>query len=74
MKVSIGVSQTSKEIVVEVEDPDSLIDEVEKAFAIGRDLLWVTDTEGRRVGLPLEKIAYVEIGTPEAARRIGFGG
>ena len=35
--------------------------------------MWLTDRRGRQVGVPADKVAYVEIGTPDADRRIGFG-
>ena len=38
------------------------------------DVLWVTDKKKREVGVAAAKIAYVEIGTADADRRIGFGG
>ena len=37
-------------------------------------MLWLTDRKGRQVGVPVAKVAYVEIGSPSADRRIGFGG
>ena len=36
-------------------------------------VVWITDRRGRQVGVPADKIAYVELGTPDADRRIGFG-
>ncbi len=38
------------------------------------DVLWLTDKRGRRVGVPAEKIAYIELGANDGDRRIGFGG
>ena len=38
------------------------------------DVLWVDDRRGRRVAVPASKIAYVEIGSADGERRIGFGG
>ncbi len=35
--------------------------------------LWLTDRKGRQVGVAAEKLAYVEIGSPDDGRRIGFG-
>lgn len=77
MDVRIGVTYTAKEIDIELaEDADPAQVQADVDAAIGGDHLvfWLTDRKGRRVGVPTEKIAYVEIGTPEAARRIGFGG
>ena len=36
-------------------------------------MLWLTDRKGRQVGVPVDKIAYVEIGSADDGRRIGFG-
>ena len=38
------------------------------------DVLWLTDKKGRQVAVAAAKIAYVEIGTAEGDRKIGFGG
>ena len=76
MDVRIGVSQTAKEIDVEMPDGtdvDELRADVDKAIGAG-STLWLTDRKGRQVGVPAEKIAYVEIGRPDDGRRIGFGG
>lgn len=77
MDVRIGVTYTAKEIDVELAD-DTDVDKLQQDVdgAIGGDghVFWLTDRKGRRVGIPTDKIAYVEIGSPEAARRIGFGG
>lgn len=77
MDVRIGVTYTAKEIDIELADdadPAQVQADVDSALAGDRNVFWLTDRKGRRVGVPTEKIAYVEIGTPEAARRIGFGG
>lgn len=76
MDVRIGVSQTAKEIDVELPDGadvDALKADIDKALT-GGTTLWVTDRKGRQVGVPGEKIAYLEIGSPDDGRRIGFGG
>jgi hypothetical protein len=39
----------------------------------GVSVLWLTDRKGRRVGVPAAKLAYVEIGSPNEERRVGFG-
>lgn len=76
MDVRIGVSQTAKEIDVELPDGAdvaALKADIDQALADGTTL-WITDRKGRQVGIPGEKIAYLELGSPEDARRIGFGG
>ena len=74
MDVRIGITQTPKEIELEMsEDGDAVKKAVETAVAAGETLLWLTDRRGRRVGVPAAKIAYVEIGSPSEERRVGFG-
>lgn len=76
MDVRIGVSQTAKELDVEMPDGadvEALKAEIDKALTDGT-MLWITDRKGRQVGIPAEKIAYLEIGHPDDGRRIGFGG
>ena len=61
-----------------MEIPDDERDEVrtrvDAALSGATDVLWLTDKRGREVGVPSSKIAYVEVGTPDGDRRIGFGG
>lgn len=47
---------------------------VEAALSGATDVLWITDKRGKDIGVPSAKIAYVEIGSSEGDRRIGFGG
>ena len=70
-------STAAKEIDVELAD-DADRDAVEaqpssKALADDDSVLWLTDRQGREVAVPAGKIAYVEIGSPDGERRIGFG-
>ena len=76
MDVRIGVTQAPRELSVEVPDDerDEVTAQIEAALAGKVDVLWITDKKGRRVGVPAAKIAYVEVGTPDGDRRIGFGG
>jgi hypothetical protein len=73
--VRIGVTQAPREISLEVDDGDrdDLKSRVEAALSGATDVLWVTDKRGRDVGIPATKIAYVEVGSAEGDRRIGFG-
>ena len=76
MDVRIGLTQTPKELEVQLgddADADALRTQVDAALADG-STLWLTDRKGRQVGVPAQKLAYVEIGSPEDGRRIGFGG
>lgn len=74
--VRIGVTQAPREINVEVADDDraELRSRIEAALAGATDVLWITDKRGKDIGVPAAKIAYVEIGSTDGDRRIGFGG
>jgi len=74
--VRIGVTQATRELSLEIDDNerDALKTKVEAALSGAIDVLWITDKRGRDVGVASSKIAYVEIGTADSDRRIGFGG
>jgi hypothetical protein len=75
--VRIGVTQAPREINLELPDDldrDALKARVEAALTGAVDVLWFTDKRQRDVGVPSSKIAYIEIGSAEGDRRIGFGG
>jgi hypothetical protein len=74
--VRIGITETPKEIEVDLGDDadrDKVVAEIEKLLKTGDGVLWLTDRKGRRVGVPVVKVAYVEVGAPSAERRVGFG-
>jgi hypothetical protein len=76
--IRIGITQAPREIAIEVEDDnksrDALKANVEKALKGEIATLWITDKKGRDIAVPAAKIAYVEIGTGDDGKRIGFGG
>ncbi|WP_335977432.1 MULTISPECIES: DUF3107 domain-containing protein [Streptomycetaceae] len=73
MEVKIGVQHAPREISIE---SSQSADEVETAVADALSgtskLLSLVDEHGRKVLVPADRLAYVEIGEP-AARRVGFG-
>ncbi|MFW6775341.1 DUF3107 domain-containing protein [Nocardioides sp. CPCC 205120] len=70
MEIKIGVQHAPREIVVETNlEADAVADLVRGAG----DLLELTDTKGRRVIVPVAKLAYVEIGSPSVGQ-VGFRG
>jgi hypothetical protein len=72
VEVKIGVQHAAREIVVESRDSsEDVVKAVMKAYGEG-GLLRLTDEKGRLVLVPVDKLAYVEIGEPEV-RRVGFG-
>ncbi len=76
MDVRIGVTQAPRELSLELADDtdrDALKDQIDAAIAAGDRVLWLTDRRGRQVAVPVDKLAYVEVGPPDGDRRIGFG-
>lgn len=76
MDVRIGVIHTVKEIDVELPsdaERQKVREAIEHALADDDRVLWLTDRMGREVCVPSAKIAYVELGSPDSERRIGFG-
>jgi hypothetical protein len=75
--VRIGVTQTPREISLELADDSdraAIKSKIEAALTGAVDVLWLTDKKGRDVGISAAKIAFVELGAADGERRIGFGG
>ena len=74
MELRIGVVHTPKELSLELDGTaDEVVGSIDKALADGTPMLWVTDTKGRRVGIPTTRIAYIELDEDGANKRVGFG-
>ncbi|MTE20881.1 DUF3107 family protein [Streptomyces sp. TRM43335] len=73
VEVKIGVQHAPREIVLE---SAQTAEEIEKAVAealTGKaQLLSLVDEHGRRVVVPADRLAYVDIGEP-SGRKVGFG-
>ncbi len=73
MEVKIGVLHTPREIVVESsQTPEEVEDLVAAALTSVDGRLALSDEKGRRVIIPANLIAYVEIAQADV-RRVGFG-
>lgn len=74
MDVKIGVTHAQRELTLEMEGTvDDVASQVEAAINGNGSFLWLTDRRGHRVGIPLDKLAYVEIEGEDANRHVGFG-
>jgi Protein of unknown function (DUF3107) len=74
--VRIGIVQSMKELEValpEDADRDKVLGEIESTLGKTDGVLQLTDRRGRLVVIPVGRVAYVEVGAPEAERRVGFG-
>ncbi|MFG2817882.1 DUF3107 domain-containing protein [Kitasatospora sp. NPDC048365] len=73
MEVKIGVQNAPREIVIESsQTAEEVADAVDKALDGSSKVFTLTDEHGRRVIVPSERLAYVEIGET-ASRKVGFG-
>jgi hypothetical protein len=72
VEVKIGVQNANRELVI---DSDQSSEDVEaavaKALSGDGSLLVLADAKGRKVIVPIEKLAYVEVGSPTAGQ-VGF--
>ena len=72
MEVKIGVQNASRELVLDSsESADDVATAVTTALSGDEGILTLTDTKGRRVLVPVDKLAYVEIGTTTSGT-VGF--
>lgn len=77
MDLRIGVTQSPRELSIELADDvdrAALRAKIDAALTGAVDVLWLTDKKDREVAVAAAKIAYVELGSPEGDRKIGFGG
>src|SRR5687767_2072762 len=74
VEVKVGIQHVSREIVVEsTESATDVEKELLSSMAIGGDgVFTLSDERGRKVLIPVSKIAYVDLGE-ENARHVGFG-
>ncbi len=75
MDVRIGVTNSMREIDLDVDDSidrSELKAHIETSLSDESGVLWMADKRGREVVVPSGKVAYVEIGSPNEGRTIGF--
>ncbi|MCW2506512.1 MAG: putative ATP-binding protein [Actinomycetia bacterium] len=72
MEVKIGVQFAPRELVLESTQAAAEVEQAVAEALSGRSgVLSLVDDKGRRVLVPADKLAYVEIAETEA-RRVGF--
>ena len=73
MEVKIGVQHAARELVLDsTQSAEEITEAVSTALTGESRILALSDQGGRRVVVPADKLAYVEIGEPET-RQVGFG-
>jgi len=73
--IRIGVAPIQKEISLEMTDDfdlNSFKSDLEQALESETGMIWLTDINGREVGIPGNKIGYTEIGIQDSGRPVGF--
>lgn len=74
MDIRIGMKNVARELSLEVDD-DTAADvtaDVEAALSGESSVLWITDRDGRKTGVAVANLAFVELGS-SSGRTIGFG-
>ena len=75
MDLRIGVAHMQKEVNLEMADDfdlSSFKTNLEEASKNETSIVWLTDVNGREVGIQGNKIGYVEIGIQDSGRTVGF--
>ncbi|HNI36533.1 MAG TPA: DUF3107 domain-containing protein [Microthrixaceae bacterium] len=75
MDVRIGITHSMRELEVELPegaDREAVKADIAAALADDNGTLWLTDKKGREIAVPVEKISFVELGSGDAPRNMGF--
>jgi hypothetical protein len=71
MEVKIGVVNASRELTIDTALEASDVEEQVKTALTAGGVLSLADAKGRRIVVPVEKLAYVEI-TTSSVGQVGF--
>jgi len=71
--VKVGIAESNRVIEIETEDAEVFRAIIEEAFSQARSVVWFEDTKRRLIGVPVPRLAYVEIEQDGGVRQIGFG-
>jgi len=72
VEVKIGVQFAPRELTLEsTQTPDEVEKAISRALAEDNGVLSLVDEKGRRVLVPVSKLAYVEI-AEQSQRQVGF--
>ncbi len=75
MDVRIGVTYSPREIELQLADDadrDELKARIDSVLGSDDGVLWIADRKGREVGVPADKITYVDLGSATESRPMGF--
>ena len=71
VEVKIGVQNASRELTLEIEESGDDVEKLVSDAVASEGVLTLRDTKGRRVIVPVAKLAYVEVGHGVAGQ-VGF--
>jgi hypothetical protein len=72
VEIKIGIQHVARELTVETDSTAAEVeDELRRALSDGT-LIALTDAKGRKVLVPADKVAYIDLGQ-EQTRTVGFG-
>lgn len=72
MEIKVGIQHVARELAVETEQTAAEVEKDLLAALADGSMLALTDSKGRKVLIPVDKIAYVDLGQ-ENVRPVGFG-
>jgi len=70
MRARIGIADTSREVELEIDDAEAFVEMLEAAHAGSNAFIWVDAVDGKRVGIPIARLGFVEL---EAEHRVNVG-
>lgn len=76
MDVRIGIADSPQIIEVELEDGTdraALKKDIDAVLSGKDKIFWITDRKGKELAVPAAHIGFIEMGSSDAERKIGFG-
>jgi hypothetical protein len=71
VEVKIGVQNAARELTIDVEESPEAVEKLVADAVSGEGVLNLKDVKGRRIIVPVAKLAYVELGHGTAGQ-VGF--
>jgi hypothetical protein len=71
VEVKIGVQYAQRELVVETDEAAETVEKLLSDAIASGGVFSLTDSKGRKIFVPAEKIAYIELGTGTVGH-VGF--
>ncbi len=69
--VRIGL-QSVRELEIEVEDADTVVNAITAAMSVADPVAWITDAKGTRHGIAVDKLGFIGVEGAED-KTVGFG-